>query len=117
RDFPANSVRLPALAPVTSLGHGFVTAQNTLLLQKEVSSKDHREQCNEHNELSNRLWRCGHRYQKKSDDRCDVYVSFIVGFHTCVVCLCSVSSGPNYYNYAEVTCAYTGKFSCGVLST
>ena len=31
-------------------------------------------------------------YQKKSDDRCDVYVSFNVGFHTCVVCLCSVSS-------------------------
>ena len=22
------------------------------------------EQCNEHNELSNRLWRCGHRYQR-----------------------------------------------------
>jgi hypothetical protein len=64
-----------------------------LLAQKEVSPKDCREKRDEYDELNNRFWRCGHRYQKESDNRCDVYGFFGVCLHLfLVVCLCGVHS-------------------------
>jgi hypothetical protein len=79
----------------------------TPLAQKKISPKDRREKRDKYAELNHRLWRCGHRYQKESDNRCDVYGFFGVYFHL-VLFVCVVCKWPNIYSAAIWQCQAYG---------